>query len=86
MIDWYSTVLGTEVLLPVPRWAPGRPTTRPIHRIALTAFPTSSAEDPAKDTRTGLHHTAFEYGRFDAAQREATCGLRPPAIAPDFCT
>ena len=51
------------------RSAPGLSNDAANHRIALTAFP-NFVDDPEKDTRTGLHHTAFEYDSFEAAQRE----------------
>jgi catechol 2,3-dioxygenase len=34
------------------------------HRIALPAF-SSFVDDPEKDTRTGMHHSAFEYTSFE---------------------
>ena len=34
------------------------------HRVALLAFP-NFVEDPEKDTRTGMHHSAFEYASFE---------------------
>ena len=60
MIDWYATLLGTEVLFQhaLGAWISNDEAN---HRIALTAFP-NLVDDPDKDTRTGLHHTAFEYG------------------------
>lgn len=56
MIDWYGVLLGTEVLVQYPfgAWISNDEAN---HRIALTAFP-NFVEDPEKDTRTGLHHTA----------------------------
>ncbi len=82
MIDWYSTVLGTEVLFqyPLGAWTSNDEAN---HRIALTAFP-NLAEDPEKDTRTGLHHTAFEYGSFDELN-ESYLRLKAAGITPDFC-
>jgi catechol 2,3-dioxygenase len=82
MIDWYSAVVGTEVLFrfPMGAWASNDAAN---HRIALTAFP-NFVDDPEKDTRTGLHHTAFEYAGFD--ELNATyLRLKAAGIVPDFC-
>ena len=53
------------------------------HRIALTAFP-NFVDDPEQDTKTGLHHTAFEYGGFEElnASLPAAEGGR---IVPELC-
>ena len=53
------------------------------HRIALTAFP-GFVEDPDKDTRTGLHHTAFEYAGFEELN-ESYLRLKAAGIVPAFC-
>lgn len=63
MIDWYGKVIG------------GRPSFHSDvlaflanddanHRIALTALP-GLKDDDQKAMRTGMHHTAFEYGTLD---------------------
>jgi catechol 2,3-dioxygenase len=82
MLDWYATVLGTEVLFqyPMGAWASNDEAN---HRIALTAFP-GFAEDPEKETRTGLHHTAFEYGSFDELNA-SYLRLKAAGITPHFC-
>ena len=51
MIDWYSALVGAEVLFqyPLGAWLSNDAAN---HRIALTAFP-DFVEDPDKDTRTG---------------------------------
>jgi catechol-2,3-dioxygenase len=82
MIDWYATVVGTEV---THRFAFGAWITNDAanHRIALLAFP-QFEDDPEKETRTGLDHTAFEYSQFgelmDTYER-----LRDEGIKPVMC-
>ena len=68
MIDWYATLVGAEVLFQddVGAWLSNDEAN---HRIALLAFP-NFVDDPEKDTRTGMHHTAFEYDALRRAQRE----------------
>jgi catechol-2,3-dioxygenase len=82
MIDWYGVLLGTEVLFqnPFGAWISNDAAN---HRIALTAFP-NFVEDPEKDTRTGLHHTAFEYASFEELNA-SFLRLREAGIVPDFC-
>jgi catechol 2,3-dioxygenase len=82
MIDWYGVLLGTEVLFqnPFGAWISNDEAN---HRIALTAFP-NFVEDPEKDTRTGLHHTAFEYASFEELNA-SFLRLREAGIVPDFC-
>ena len=53
------------------------------HRIALLAFP-DFVDDPEKETHTGMHHTAFEYGSFDDLN-ETYQRLRDAGITPDIC-
>ena len=82
MIDWYGVLLGTEVLLqhPFGAWISNDEAN---HRIALTAFP-NFVDDPEKDTRTGLHHTAFEYAGFEELNA-SYLRLKEAGIVPDFC-
>ena len=82
MIDWYGVLLGTEVLFrfPLGAWISNDEAN---HRIALTAFP-NFVDDPEKDTRTGLHHTAFEYEGFDQLNA-SYLRLEEAGIVPDFC-
>ena len=82
MIDWYATVVGSEVLFqnPFGAWMSNDEAN---HRIALTAFP-NFVDDPDKDTRTGIHHTAFEYAGFDALNA-TYLRLEAAGIVPDFC-
>ena len=82
MIDWYGVLLGTKVLFqnPFGAWISNDEAN---HRIALTAFP-NFVEDPEKDTRTGLHHTAFEYAGFEELNA-SYLRLKEAGIVPDFC-
>ena len=63
MIDWYATAIGTEVVFQndVAAWLSNDGAN---HRIALLAFP-GYEDDPDKERRTGIHHTAYEFEAFD---------------------
>ena len=63
MIDFYRTLVGAEVIFQdqVGAWLSNDDAN---HRIALLAFP-NFVDDPEKDTRTGMHHSAFEYASFE---------------------
>jgi catechol 2,3-dioxygenase len=82
LIDWYSAVVGAEVTF---QDATGAWLTNDAanHRIALLAFP-GFVDDPDKDTRTGLHHSAFEYERFEDLN-SSYLRLRDVGIEPDIC-
>jgi 2-polyprenyl-6-methoxyphenol hydroxylase-like FAD-dependent oxidoreductase/catechol 2,3-dioxygenase-like lactoylglutathione lyase family enzyme len=82
MIDWYRTVVGVEVLFrnDFGAWMSNDAAN---HRIALTAFPNFS-DDPEKEGHTGLHHTAFEFDKFDELNA-AYLRLKGAGIVPDFC-
>jgi catechol 2,3-dioxygenase len=82
MIDWYGTVVGAEVLFQydLGAWLSNDEAN---HRIALLAFP-NFVDDPEKETHTGMHHTAFEYGSFDDLN-ETYQRLRDAGITPDIC-
>ena len=82
MIDWYATVVGAEVNFQddVGAWLSNDAAN---HRIALLAFP-GFVDDPEKDMRTGLHHSAFEYDDFDGLNA-SYLRLREAGIEPDFC-
>ena len=82
MIDWYSALVGAEVLF---RYELGAwlSNDQANHRIALLAFP-GFADDPEKETRIGLHHTAFEYASFDDLNA-SDLRLKAQGIVPDFC-
>ena len=82
LIDWYGAVVGAEVTF---RDATGAWLTNDAanHRIALLAFP-GFVDDPDKDTRTGMHHSAFEYNSFEDLN-ESYVRLRELGIEPDIC-
>lgn len=82
MIDWYSTLVGAEVLFQdaIGAWMSNDEAN---HRIALLAFP-SFVDDPEKETRTGLHHSAFEYDSFDDLNA-SYLRLRELGIEPALC-
>jgi len=82
MIDWYSTLVGVEVRFQddVGAWLSNDDAN---HRIALLAFP-GLVDDPEKDTRTGLHHSAFEYASFEELNT-SYLRLRTLGIEPDIC-
>jgi catechol-2,3-dioxygenase len=82
LIDWYGAVVGAEVSF---RDATGAWLTNDAanHRIALLAFP-GFVDDPEKDTRTGMHHSAFEYERFEDLNA-SYLRLRDRGIEPDIC-
>lgn len=82
MIDWYSTLVGANVHYQyhLGAWISNDEAN---HRIALLAFP-NFGDDPEKDTRTGLHHTAFEYDSFQDLSA-SYLRLKAAGIMPDFC-
>jgi len=82
MIDWYGAVVGTEVVFQdaTGAWLSNDTAN---HRIALLAFP-SFVDDPDKDTRTGMHHSAFEFDTF-AALNDNYVRLREAGITPELC-
>jgi len=82
MIDWYSALIGTEVLhqYELGAWISNDEAN---HRIALLAFP-NFVEDPERETRTGLHHTAFEYDGFEDLNA-SYLRLKAAGIVPEFC-
>lgn len=82
MIDFYALLVGAEVVHQdaVGAWLS---TDEANHRIALLAFP-DFTDDPEKDRRTGLHHTAFEYGTFDKLNA-SFLRLKDAGLKPAFC-
>lgn len=82
MIDWYSTVVGAQVLFQDGQGA-WLSNDEANHRIALLAFP-GFVDDPEKGTRTGLHHSAFEYDGFDELNA-SYLRLREAGIEPAMC-
>ena len=53
------------------------------HRVALLAFP-NFVDDPEKDTRTGMHHSAFEYDSFEELN-SSYLRLKEAGITPALC-
>ena len=82
MIDWYGAVVGAEVLFRDDQGA-WLSNDEANHRIALLAFP-GFVDDPEKGTRTGMHHTAFEYGSFEDLN-SSYLRLRDEGIEPPIC-
>ncbi len=82
MIDWYGIVTGTEVVF---KDATGAWLTNDgaNHRVALLAFP-GFTDDPEKDNRTGMHHSAFEFPSFEELNAHYL-HLREQDIAPEIC-
>lgn len=82
LIDWYSIVVGAEVTF---QDATGAWLTNDAanHRIALLCFP-GFVDDPDRETRTGMHHSAFEYESF-ADLNSTYLRLRDTGIEPDIC-
>jgi catechol-2,3-dioxygenase len=82
MIEWYSTLVGAEVVFryELGAWLSNDGAN---HRIALLAFPNFS-DDPDKDARTGMHHSAFEYASFDELN-DSYVRLRDVGIVPAAC-
>ena len=82
MIDFYRTLVGTEVIFQdqVGAWLS---TDDANHRIALLAFP-NFVDDPDKETRTGMHHSAFEYASFDQLNSNYL-RLKDQGITPALC-
>jgi catechol 2,3-dioxygenase len=82
MIDFYGILVGAEVVFrdSVGAWLSNDDAN---HRIALLAFP-NFVEDPEKDTRAGMHHSAFEYDSFDALNSTYQ-RLKEAGITPALC-
>jgi catechol 2,3-dioxygenase len=82
MIDFYRTLVGAEVIFQdqVGAWLSNDEAN---HRIALLAFP-NFVDDPEKETRTGMHHSAFEYASFDELNG-SYLRLREAGITPALC-
>ena len=82
MIDWYTAVVGSSGHLPVSRRRlVDERRSQPSHR--LLTMP-GYADDPEKDSHTGLHHTAFEYASF-ADLMDSYARLRDRDITPEIC-
>lgn len=63
LIDWYGVVIGATVNFQFPGGA-FITNDEANHRIALITLP-DFVEDDQKLTRTGMHHSAFEYEHVD---------------------
>jgi 2-keto-4-pentenoate hydratase/2-oxohepta-3-ene-1,7-dioic acid hydratase in catechol pathway/catechol 2,3-dioxygenase-like lactoylglutathione lyase family enzyme len=82
MIDFYRELVGAEVIFQdqVGAWLSNDDAN---HRIALLAFP-NFVDDPDKDNRTGMHHSAFEYTSFDELN-SSYLRLKEAGITPALC-
>jgi catechol 2,3-dioxygenase len=82
MIDFYRTLVGARVIFQdqIGAWLSNDDAN---HRIALLAFP-NFVDDPEKETRTGMHHSAFEYASFDELNSNYL-RLRDQGITPALC-
>jgi catechol 2,3-dioxygenase len=82
MIDFYGTLVGAEVIFQFDggAWLSNDTAN---HRIALLAFP-NFVDDPDKETRTGMHHSAFEYASFDELN-SSYLRLKDSGITPALC-
>ena len=82
MIDYYRVLVGAEVVFS-DQFGAWLSNDGANHRIALLAFP-GMEDDPGKDTHTGMHHCAFEYGSFDELNA-SYLRLRREGIEPAIC-
>lgn len=82
MIDFYRTLVGAEI---IHQFEGGAWLTNDAanHRIALLAFP-NFVDDPDKETRTGMHHSAFEYASFEELN-SSYLRLKEEEIKPALC-
>jgi catechol-2,3-dioxygenase len=82
MVDFYSALVGAEVVFQdeIGAWLSNDEAN---HRIGLLAF-RNFVDDPEKETRTGMHHSAFEYASFEDLNA-SYLRLKEAGITPDFC-
>jgi catechol 2,3-dioxygenase len=82
MIDFYGTLVGAEVIFQdqVGAWLSND---NANHRVALLSFP-NFVDDAEKETRTGMHHSAFEYSSFEDLN-SSYVRLREAGITPAMC-
>ncbi len=82
MIDFYGTLVGAEVVFQFDggAWLSNDGAN---HRIALLAFP-NFVDDPEKERRTGMHHSAFEYMTFQELN-SSYLRLKEEGITPELC-
>jgi catechol 2,3-dioxygenase-like lactoylglutathione lyase family enzyme len=82
MVDFYRTLVGADVTFQGESGA-WLSNDQANHRIALLAFPIF-VDDPEKETRTGMHHSAFEYASFEELNA-SYLRLKEAGILPHFC-
>ena len=82
MVDWYKTLVGTEVLFQndTNAWTSNDAAN---HRLAFLAVP-GLEDDPDKIKHNGIHHSAFEYASFSDLMSSFD-RLREQGILPVFC-
>src|ERR1700751_3371842 len=82
MIDFYRTLVGAEVIFQdqIGAWLSNDGAN---HRVALLASP-NFVDDPEKETRTGMHHSAFEYASFKELN-SSYLRLKQHEITPALC-
>jgi catechol 2,3-dioxygenase len=82
MIDYYRVLVGAQVVhqYELGAWLSNDEAN---HRIALLAFP-NFADDPEKDNRTGMHHSAFEYATFEDLNASYE-RLKEEGVTPALC-
>ncbi len=82
MIDWYSLVVGAKVnhQFPGGAWLTNDAAN---HRVAMLAVPGLS-DDPDKVSRTGMHHSAYEYPSMEDLL-DNYVRLRDAGVVPHGC-
>ena len=82
MVDWYKTLVGTEVLFQndTNAWTSNDEAN---HRLAFLAVP-GLEDDPDKIKHSRIHHSAFEYASFSDLMSSFD-RLRGHGILPAFC-
>src|SRR6185503_7813214 len=82
MIEWYSTVVGADVLFEyeLGAWLSNDEAN---HRVALLAFP-NFVDDPDRDNHTGMHHSTLAYSSFDEPN-DSYLRLRDASVTPAIC-
>jgi catechol 2,3-dioxygenase len=83
MIDFYGTLVGAEVVFQFDggAWLSNDAAN---HRIALLAFP-NFVDDPEKEGRTGMHHSALEYTTFEDMNSSYLRLKEQEDITPALC-
>ena len=81
MIAWYGLLVGMRVNFQ-DQGAAWMTNDAANHRIALLAIP-GLTDDPEKRSRTGMHHTAFEYPAMDDLMA-TYARLRDAGVVPAF--